>query len=140
MRVRASRVRKSLEDYYADEGRADRLRIELPSGAYVPCSQGGAHGPADLGGGQDVDLTVVVLQFEVSGDVRADLVATTISELIAHRLATFPGLRVVGPATARSQNPRVIGRELDGRFVVQGSVGFRDGGAAQCPPDRRHPR
>jgi tetratricopeptide (TPR) repeat protein len=47
--------------------------------------------------------------------------------MIAHRLATFPGLRVVGPATARSQNPRLIGRELRGRFVLQGSVGFREG-------------
>jgi tetratricopeptide (TPR) repeat protein len=33
---------------------------------------------------------------------------------------------VVGPATARSQDPRRIGRELGGRFVLQGSVGFRE--------------
>jgi adenylate cyclase len=128
VRVRASRVRKSLEDYYTAEGRADRLRIELPSGAYVPrFVRSAPTQPSPPAQGGDVDLTVVVMQFDVSGDTRADLVATTISELIAHRLAMFPGLRVVGPATARSQNPRVIGRELDGRFVVQGSVGFRDG-------------
>jgi TolB-like protein len=128
VRVRATRVRKSLADYYAVEGRADRLRIELPSGSYVPrFVRSAPMEPLTSAEDRDIDLTVVVLQFEVSGDIRADLVATTISELIAHRLAMFPGLRVVGPATARSQNPRVIGRELDGRFVVQGSVGFRDG-------------
>jgi adenylate cyclase len=127
VRVRANRVRKSLESYYAHEGRSDGVRIELPSGAYVPRFVRAA--PTELPAalqGEDVDLTVVVLRFEVSGDTRADLVATTIGEMIAHRLSTFPGLRVVGPATARSQNPRLIGRELHGRFVLQGSVGFRD--------------
>jgi TolB-like protein len=116
-----------LEAYYADEGRNDHVRIELPSGAYIPRFVRSA--PTELPAalqGEDVDLTVVVLRFEVSGDTRADLVAATISEMVAHRLSTFPGLRVVGPATARSQNPRLIGRELHGRFVLQGSVGFRD--------------
>jgi TolB-like protein/tetratricopeptide (TPR) repeat protein len=127
VRVRASRVRKSLEDYYADEGRADRLRIELPSGSYVPRFIRSA--PTELPttvDGREGDSTVVVLQFAASGDARADLVAATISELIAQRLGTFPGLRVIGPATARSQDPRRIGRDLGGRFVLQGSVGFRE--------------
>jgi adenylate cyclase len=127
VRVRASRVRKSLEGYYAGEGRTDAVRIELPAGAYVPRFVRAT--PTELptsAEDQEVDLTVVVLRFEVSGDTRADLVATTIGEMVAHRLSTFPGLRVVGPATARSQNPRLIGRELHGRFVLQGSVGFRD--------------
>jgi TolB-like protein/Tfp pilus assembly protein PilF len=128
VRVRASRLRKSLEEYYATEGRFDRVRIELPAGSYIPRFIRSA--PTELAAiveGEKLDLTIVVLQFAVSGDVRADLVASTISELIAHRLAAFPGLRVVGPATARSQSPRLIGRELGGRFVLQGSVGFREG-------------
>ena len=110
------------------EGRADRVRIELPSGAYVPrfVRSAPTELPVRAEDAKDVDSTVVVVQFAVSGDTRADLVATTISELIAQRLATFPGLRVIGPATARSQDPRRIGRELGGRFVLQGSVGFRE--------------
>jgi adenylate cyclase len=68
----------------------------------------------------------VVLPFAVAGDVRGDLVATTISEVIVQRLARFPGLRVIGPATARARDPRLIGRGLGGRFVLQGSVGFRE--------------
>jgi adenylate cyclase len=128
VRVRASRVRKSLEEYYAGEGSSDRVRIELPAGAYIPRFVRAA--PTELPTaveGKDVDSKVVVLQFAVSGDDRADLVATTISEVVAQRLATFPGLQIIGPATARSQDPRRIGRELGGRFVLQGSVGFRDG-------------
>jgi adenylate cyclase len=127
VRVRAGRVRKSLEDYYGDEGRADRLRIELPSGSYVPRFVRSV--PTELPvRAEDVadDSTVLVVQFAGSGDDRADLIATTIGELIAQRLATFPGLRVIGPATARSQDPRRVGRDLGARFVLQGSVGFRE--------------
>jgi TolB-like protein len=127
VRVRAGRVRKSLEEYYAGEGRADRVRIELPTGSYVPRFVRSV--PTELPAraeDAEAESTVVVVQFAVSGDDRADLVATTISELIAQRLATFPGLRVIGPATARSQDPRRIGRDLGGRFVLQGSVGFRE--------------
>ena len=36
VRVQAGDIRKSLRDYYADEGKADPWRIELPSGHYVP--------------------------------------------------------------------------------------------------------
>ena len=128
VRVCAGRLRKSLEEYYSAEGWADRLRIELPTGAHVPRFVRSA--PTELPArAKDTvdDSTVVVLPFAAVGDVRADLVATTISEVIVHRLATFPGLRVIGPATARSQDPRLIGRELGGRFVLQGSLGFRDG-------------
>jgi TolB-like protein len=127
VRVRASRLRKSLAEYYATEGQLDRVRIELPAGSYIPRFIRSAHTdfPATAPAEQD-DLTIVVLQFAVSGDVRADLIASTMSELIAHRLAAFPGLCVVGPATARSQSPRLIGRELGGRFVLQGSVGIRE--------------
>ena len=36
VRVDAGRLRRKLRDYYAGEGRSDRLRIDLPKGAYVP--------------------------------------------------------------------------------------------------------
>ena len=36
VRVKAGQVRKRLHDYYASEGLADPVRIELPSGSYVP--------------------------------------------------------------------------------------------------------
>jgi TolB-like protein len=128
VQVRAGRLRKSLQEYLPDEGRADRLRTTPPTGAYVPRFVRSA--PIELHARPDCtvdDSTVVVLPFAVAGDVRADLVATTISEVIVQRLATFPGLRVIGPATARSQDPRLVGRELGGRFVLQGSLGFRNG-------------
>lgn len=36
VRVCAGEVRRRLELYYSDEGRAEALRIELPAGAYIP--------------------------------------------------------------------------------------------------------
>ena len=36
VRVQAHEIRKSLVAYYAEAGREDRLRIDLPSGGYVP--------------------------------------------------------------------------------------------------------
>jgi hypothetical protein len=36
VRVKAGEVRKRLDRYYVSEGRADRLRIELPAGTYTP--------------------------------------------------------------------------------------------------------
>jgi len=36
VRVKAGEVRKRLDRYYVSEGRADRLRVELPAGTYTP--------------------------------------------------------------------------------------------------------
>jgi adenylate cyclase len=41
VRVEARRLRKKLAEYYAADGAADPVRIELPTGAYVPIFQGG---------------------------------------------------------------------------------------------------
>jgi len=36
VRVEAGKLRKRLEEYYADEGAAAPVRIEVPKGSYVP--------------------------------------------------------------------------------------------------------
>ena len=36
VRVEAGRLRRRLVEYYAEEGRSDPIRIEIPKGAYVP--------------------------------------------------------------------------------------------------------
>src|SRR5450631_3328235 len=36
VRVEAGKLRKRLEEYYADEGASSALRIEVPRGSYVP--------------------------------------------------------------------------------------------------------
>lgn len=118
VRVRATRVRKALGAYYAGEGATDPIRIDLPAGSYVPTF---TRVPVALPAGRRLDPAVLVMLFDAIGD---DAVATAsaLSEALVGRLASFPGLRVVGPATARSTNPLQVGRRFDVRYVVQGSV------------------
>jgi TolB-like protein/Flp pilus assembly protein TadD len=59
---------------------------------------------------------------EWSGDVSAEIIGRTITESLMHALSSFRDLRVVGPSTPGSDDPREIGPEFDVRFVLQGSV------------------
>jgi adenylate cyclase len=59
---------------------------------------------------------------EWSGHVSAENIGRTITEALMHALSSFRDLRVVGPSTPESDDPREIGREFDVRFVLQGSV------------------
>jgi TolB-like protein/Flp pilus assembly protein TadD len=127
VRVQANRVRRSLAEYYAADGASDTLRIELPSGRYVPIfirvpesdvvPEPAAH---------DGDSTIVILKFPPTGSTHADLIAGALCESLAHALSGFPVIRVIGPTTARASSLAGIGRELGGRFVFQGSVVARD--------------
>src|SRR5690348_11859702 len=47
VRVKAGEVRKRLGLYYSDQGAADPIRIELPSGTYVPEFRAGQTAPVE---------------------------------------------------------------------------------------------
>lgn len=55
VRVEAGRLRRRLIEYYAEEGRADPVKIELPRGGYtVACSYQGRHaGPTEVPPGRE---------------------------------------------------------------------------------------
>jgi TolB-like protein/tetratricopeptide (TPR) repeat protein len=125
VRVRASRVRKALHAYYADEGADDPVRIELPVGSYAPVFTSVPWAGSALESG---DPSIAVLVLEAVGDEPATALARLIVEALVGRLSTFPGLRVIGPTSAHSPDPRRIGRELGVRFVLQGSVIVRERG------------
>lgn len=124
VRVRATRVRKALEQYYASEGARDSIRLSLPAGSYVPdFSVTPVTGSIEEQG----DPSIAVLVFQAVGDEPAGALARLIAEALVGRLSTFPGLRVIGPSSTRSPDPRRIGQELRARFVLQGSVIVRRG-------------
>ncbi|HQR25500.1 MAG TPA: hypothetical protein PLP61_00535 [Nocardioides sp.] len=125
VRVQATRVRRGLDTYYATEGKHDPVRIDLPPGSYVPAFARHVSDVAPVWT-QD-DPLVAVLRFEASGDPRAPRIAASISEALVRRLSAFPGLRVVGPASATSDDPRLIAHRLGARFVLEGRVGVQDG-------------
>ncbi len=125
VRVQATRVRGALRRYYENEGVHDQVRILLPAGTYVPsferCDDGIPEIPTDSEPG------IVVLRLDDAGQPEAALIGTLISEALVHRLAGFPELRVIGPTSATSSDPRRIGRDLHVRYVLQGAVVARDG-------------
>ena len=123
VRVRATRVRKALHEYYAKEGAKDPIRIDLPAGNYVP-----VFAFSDEAGSDEVsgDPSIAVLVLDAVGPEPAGALARLISEGLVGRMSSFPGLRVIGPSGSRSLDPRRIGRELGARFVLQGSVVVRD--------------
>ncbi|EKF59564.1 hypothetical protein QWE_10087 [Agrobacterium albertimagni AOL15] len=55
VRVQAGKLRKLLNQFYADEGRDDPLRIRIPLGGYVPVYDRVASS-ADISHGRDLDL------------------------------------------------------------------------------------
>lgn len=125
VRVQATRVRRALGSYYATEGMHDSVRIDLNAGTYVPTFSWQA-GDGDVEWRQD-DPLVAVLRFDASGDPSATFIAASTSDSIVRHLSEFPALRVIGPASATSEAPRLITRRLGARFVVQGGVGVKDG-------------
>lgn len=122
VRVQATRVRKALRQYYASEGAGDPLRIELPTGSYWPDF---TYLPVPGESDELAHPGVAVLFFEAIGPEGAPL-ARLVSEALVGRLSTFPSLRVIGPTSARSLDPRRTGNQLGANFVLAGSVVVRD--------------
>ena len=124
VRVRATRVRKALRAYVEGEGAADLVRIDLPTGRYTPTFSRAPFPPV---AGRTVEPAVLVMLFDAAGE-GADLAATAVCEALVGQLARFPGLRVLGPATARVGDAQHVGRQLGARYVLQGStLGTGDG-------------
>jgi TolB-like protein len=124
VRVTATRVRKALEIYYAGAGAHDGVRVVLPAGSYVPVvSRGGV--PLGEAGPQP---GVGVLQPEVVGDERAQVVAAAVADAVVMSLSQHDTLRVVGPAGAQADSAG-WGRRTGVSHVLDGRVTSKDGTA-----------
>ncbi|MGD9957602.1 MAG: hypothetical protein AB7V23_16190, partial [Candidatus Nanopelagicales bacterium] len=120
VRVQASRVRKSLEDYYASDGADDPVRISLPRGSYIPVFAAHAQPSPD-----EVVPGVVVARLASSGDEPAAAFAQSMTETLVQHLAAHDHIRVVGPIDggdpARSAAAANVGSILTGHAAVRGS-------------------
>jgi adenylate cyclase len=104
VRIEAGRLRRSLERYYLTDGRASRLRIEIPRGGYAPRFGDAAAVAAEAAEKRSGLPRVLVTAFEEEGDQSAFPSFTrgfTRSLIIA--LTRFTGLRVFGAETAFRQ-------------------------------------
>lgn len=121
VRVQASRVRKSLEEYYETDGSDDPLRIALPRGSYIPVFV--PHTPEV----REVAVVpgVVVASLAASGDEPAGAFARSMTESLVQHLAAHGHIRVVGPIDgdadpARSAAAASVGSILQGHVAMRG--------------------
>jgi len=138
VRVQATRVRRSLHDYYDSDGRDDPIRIEVPVGSYQPTFT-----PQETSDGDtQLDPGLVIVSFDGLGHPDATVIAAVLTDSISHRLATFPAIKVVGPISPTFDDPRRIASDTQSQFVLQGralveaatlrlSARLTDGGSGQ---------
>ena len=125
VRIEAGRLRRSLERYYLTDGRASRVRIDIPRGGYVPIF--GSAAPGGLPQAAAGSPRVLVTAFEEEGDQSAFPSFTrgfTRSLVIA--LTRFTGLRVYGADTALRRpadvDPAAARRDLRADYLVTGQT------------------
>ena len=110
VRVQASDIRKSLRDYYAEEGTADPWRIDLPPGHYVPLfartpgSQAASVPAAPQGGTRAASPVAILRQNALVLGLSIACVALSIA-LVAQQFGARPG------AAARSSAAFPAGTE-----------------------------
>lgn len=115
VRVRATRVRKALEGYYATA--QDPIRIELPAGTYAPTfHRVEAHGQTSA------ETAVVV----TNSTTDADSLGETISQELVRQCNAFPGLQVLGPVPTSDSGAVGAARRLGVRFAVDTAVSVED--------------
>lgn len=135
IRILARRLRRALSLYYATEGAASPVRIEMPKGGYVPtflkAEPSDLHGVEssarpDIGAAasKNAGLSVAILRFDdLSEGHELAHITTGMAEALVVELARFSELRVVGPLDrAKSARPEEVGRSYGARFVLFGSA------------------
>ena len=128
VRVRASRVRTALTNYYRGEGLDDPVRISVPPGRYVAVFD-----HLERGRSAEVERVpgVAVIELAASGPTPARALAASLSDALTLCLAQHPNIKVVGPTAQTGDEVRATGAALgvstvlDGRVVVQDErIGF----------------
>jgi len=136
VRVEAGRLRRALEHYYLTDGIEDPIRIEIPKGGYVPQfialldNASGSGEPFSPPGREIVDRgpSIAVLPLDnLAGDNSQDYFAEGLTEELTAELARYQELNVIASQSTmqfRDQgvDPRIIGRKLNVRFLLAGSV------------------
>lgn len=126
-RVQATRLRTSMQRYYAGTGASESLVIDLPRGSYVPVFAYRDPAPPPA---RDTPLEpgLLVVQFADSPSPGADRpMAEALTESLVHALAAFPALRVVGPAVSErgggaGVDARAAARAVNVQYVLTGRI------------------
>lgn len=130
VRVEARRLRDKLKRYYETESPDVGLRIELPTGSYVPqfCGPAAKASPPVSSVRTHSDKTVAVLPFaNLSQQAEKEYFADGLTAELIHVLTKVPSLRVVAWGSAahwknRKRDMSEIVGQLQADVVLDGSV------------------
>ncbi len=134
VRVEARRLRRKLQEYYDSEGRADAIRITLPTGGYVPAfaplRAGDAAQDAIFEKGSGAALAIMPIR-ALSGGAEDESFADGLTDELIFAFGRAPGLRVASRSTSFQYKDRPyplaqLARELGVDGVLQGTM-RRDG-------------
>ena len=138
VRIQAGRLRRALERYYLVEGTNDPLRIEVPKGGYRPTfclikepelevrvEEPFVEDPTEV---LSRGPTIAVLPFtNLSGDKEQEYFAAGLTEELIVQLTRLQEVVVITHQSTRQYHnqpidPRLVGRTLGTRFLLEGSV------------------
>lgn len=131
VRVEARRLRRMLSEYYRNEGSLDGIRIEVPTGSYVPSISRAEHaGGVDSPPGEDetAPASIAVLPFtDLSPERDQEHFCDGMSEQLIDLLTAVDGIKTVSRTSCfafkgRRQDVREIGEKLGVQWIVEGSV------------------
>jgi len=133
VRVDAARLRSKLRDYYDSEGKASKLRIEIPKGSYKATfnrtSRSHPSPPDQRPVKETSDAkTIAVLSFaDLSPEKNQEYFGDGIAEELMFALSRVPKLRVVAQTSVfafkgKALDVREIGRKLNVECILEGSV------------------
>jgi adenylate cyclase len=129
VRVDATRLRTKLREYYALEGKADSLSIDLPKGSYKPVfREASTRADAREADSREQAMpSIAVLPFSNLSPQTGDYFSDGLTEEIIHALSSIEGIRVVARASCfamkhRNADIREIGRALNVDLLLEGSV------------------
>ena len=136
VRVEAGRLRRLLENYYLDEGKADPVLITLPKGKYQPeflskkdIEPENSSDPIfKAAAAPPTGPAIAVLPFEVIGEQEsASIFAVGITEEIINHLSLSPSLYVISRKITslykdKDIDIRELSKELETHYVLEGSI------------------
>jgi TolB-like protein len=134
VRIHAGRLRRTLNEYYGQEGKDDDLVISIPKGAYIPVFHGrslsspGADGESAMVSVPRKRITVAVLPFiNTGGDTAGVAFADGLADHISTELTRYSELSVISYYSCRSIIGRIsdlkeAGLILDAKYMLTGTV------------------
>jgi len=136
VRVEAGRLRRALDRYYLTAGIGDPINISIPKGSYVPTfrvidkqnSLGNTTAGEQEGtGGRGTTSIAVMPLINLTGDSDQDYFVDGLTEEFTTEFARYQDFQVIASQSTmyykgKQEDPRTIGRQLDARFLLSGSL------------------